>query len=85
VRKKNEEWERRKAFLMGKRFNVVPLCNIKSHFVTIDSAVLHGIMRQISPEFAVRKTEFPGENRETYWGNIFDFKLLDPSKTKGIH
>jgi len=70
---------------MGKRFNVVPLCNIKSHFVTIDSAVLHGIMRQISPEFGVRKTEFPGENRETYWGNIFDFKLLNPSKTKGIH
>jgi len=25
----NEEWERRKAFLMGKQLNVVPLCNIK--------------------------------------------------------
>jgi hypothetical protein len=28
---KKEEWERRKAFLMGKRFNVVPTCKIKSH------------------------------------------------------
>jgi len=28
----NKEWERRKAFLMGKRFNVVPMYNIKSHF-----------------------------------------------------
>jgi hypothetical protein len=36
----NEEWERRKAFLVGKRFNGVLLCNIKSHFVSIDSGVL---------------------------------------------
>jgi len=28
---KNEEWERRKPFLMGKRFDVVPMCKIKSH------------------------------------------------------
>jgi len=36
----NEEWERRKDFLMGKRFNGVPVCNLKSHFVSIDSRVL---------------------------------------------
>jgi hypothetical protein len=35
-----EEWGRRKAFLMGKRFNGVPMCNLKSHFVSIDSRVL---------------------------------------------
>jgi len=28
---KNEEWERRKAVLMGKRFDAVPMCKIKSH------------------------------------------------------
>jgi len=28
---KNEEWERRKAALMGKRFNAVAMCNIESH------------------------------------------------------
>jgi len=28
---KNEEWERRNAVLMGKRFDVVPMCKIKSH------------------------------------------------------
>jgi hypothetical protein len=72
----NEEWERRKAFLMGKRFNGVPMCKIKSHFVTIDSAVLHGIMKEISPEFSVSREEFSGENRETHWKNIFDFKRL---------
>jgi len=70
----NEEWERRKAFLMGKRFDVVPMCKIKSHFVTIDSGVLYGIMRDICPEFDVSREDFTGGNRETYWKNIFDFK-----------
>jgi len=78
----NEEWERRKAFLTGKRVNVVPLGNIKSHFVTIDSAVLHGIMREISPELDVSREEFSGENRETYSKSIFDFKRLKVSKKK---
>jgi hypothetical protein len=79
---KNEEWERRKAFLMGKRFNVVPVCNIKSHFVTVDSIVLYSIMMEISPEFNVSREEFTGENRETYWKSIFDFKRLKVSKQK---
>jgi len=79
---KNEEWERRKAFLIGKRFDVVPMCNIKSHFVTIDSRILYGIMKEICPEFDVSREEFSGENRKTYWKNIFDFKRLKVSKQK---
>jgi hypothetical protein len=67
---------------MGKRFNVVPLGNIKSHFVTIDSGVLYGIMRETSPEFDVSREEFSGENRETYWKDIFDYKRLKVSKQK---
>jgi len=65
---------------MGKRFNVVPMCNIKSHFVSIDSGVLYGIMKEISPEFSVSREEFTGENRETYWKNNFNFKRLEASK-----
>ena len=80
--RKNEEWERWKAVLMGKRFNVVPLCNIKSHFVAIDSGVLYGIMREISPEFDVSREEFTGENRETYRKSLFGFKRLKVSKQK---
>ena len=80
--RKNEEWERQKAFLMGKRFNVVPLCNIKSHFVSIDSRILHGIMKEICPEFNVSNKEFSGDNRETYWKNIFNFKRLKETKQK---
>ena len=78
----NDEWQRRKAVLMGKRFNGVPLCNIKSNFVIIDSRVLYGVMKEICPEFDISKTEFTGETRETYWKNIFDFKHLKVSKQK---
>jgi hypothetical protein len=67
---------------MGKRFNVVQLCNIKAHFVTIVPRVLYGIMKEISPEFNVSREEFIGENRETYWKSIFDFKRLRLSKQK---
>jgi len=78
----NEEWERRKAVLMGKHFNVVPMCKIKSHFVTINSRILYGIMRDICPEFDVSREDFTGGNRETYWMSIFDFKRLKVSKQK---
>ena len=80
--RKNKEWERRKAFLLGERFNVVPLWNIKAHFVTIDSAVLYGIIKEISAEFNISREHFTGENRETYWKNIFGFKRLKTSKQK---
>ena len=76
----NEEWERRKAFLMGKRFDVVPLSNIKAHFVTNDSRILHGIMRDIRPKFSISRKDFTGENRETHWKSIFDSKRLKVSK-----
>ena len=39
-------------------------------------------MKEISPEFDVSREEFSGENRETYWKNIFDFKHLKVSKQK---
>jgi len=79
---KNEEWERRKAVLMEKRFNVVPMWKVKSHFVTIDSSVLYGITKEISPEFIVSRENFTRENLETYWKNIFNFKRLRVSKQK---
>jgi hypothetical protein len=47
--------------------------------VTIDSGVLYGIFKEISPVFSVSREEFSGENRKTYWKNIFDFKSLKTS------
>jgi len=79
---KNEESEKRNAARMGKRFNVVPLCNIKSHFVTVGPCVLYSKMKEIYPEFDLSSKEFTDENRETYWVNMFDFKHLKTSKQK---
>jgi hypothetical protein len=76
---KNQESLERKAFLMDKRFNVVPLCNTKWHVVATISSVLYGIM-EICPEFDVSRDEFTGENRETLWKRTFDFKRLNTSK-----
>jgi len=67
---------------MEKRFYVVPLCNIRAHFVTIDSADLHGIMREICPEFKVSRKEVTGVNREKYEKNIFEIKRLKVSEQK---
>jgi len=39
-------------------------------------------MKQICPEFYVSREDFTGENRETYWKNIFNFKRLKISKQK---
>ena len=39
-------------------------------------------MKEIFPEFDVSNKEITGENRETYWVNIFDFKRLKTSKQK---
>jgi hypothetical protein len=65
---------------MGKRFNVVPMCSIKSRFVNIDSDVFYGIMKEISPQFDASREDFAGEYRQTYWKNIFNFKRLRASK-----
>jgi len=43
---------------MGTRFNGVPLWNIKSHIVTINSRVLHSLMKEVSPVFDVHEEEF---------------------------
>jgi len=40
---------------MSKRFSGDPLCTIKSHFVTISSRVLQGIIKETSPEFNVNR------------------------------
>jgi len=50
--------------------------------VTIDSRIPYGIMKEFSPEFNVSRKESTGENRDTYWKNIFDFTRLKVSKQK---
>jgi len=39
-------------------------------------------MKEISPELNVSREDFSGENWQTYWKSIFDFKRLKVSKQK---
>ena len=81
---KNEESERRKAVLMRKRFDVVPMCNIKAHFVTIDPRILHGIMKEISPEYIVSREDFTGEKPGHVLEECLRFQTAQSQQTKGI-
>jgi len=58
--------------------------NVQHQVTFCDSRpnVRYSKLKEICPEFNVRKTEFAGENRETYWKNIFNFKRLKVSKQK---
>jgi len=51
----NEASVERNAMPLKKIFYVVPLCNTKSHFVTIDSRIFYGIMKEIRSEFDVSR------------------------------
>jgi glyoxylate utilization-related uncharacterized protein len=55
VVRKNEESQKRRAFLLKKRFDVVAIFKIKWLFVTIDSSILHAVMKETSREFDVSK------------------------------
>jgi len=72
----------RRTAPLGKRFKIVLLCNIKSYFVKIDPRVLYGTLKEVSSDFDVSNLEFTGENLETHWKHIFDFKRLKMSKKK---
>ena len=50
--------------------------------MTIDSRVLHGITGEMCPEFSFFRKEFAGENPESYWKSIFDFKCQNTSKER---
>jgi len=51
----NEASVERNAMPLKKIFYVVPLCNTKSHFVTIDSRIFYGVMKEIRSEFDVSR------------------------------
>jgi len=57
-----------------KRFNIVPICNIKSHFVTIDSYSLYGILKE--NEIIDCSEETFIENKEAHWNALFKISQL---------
>jgi len=79
---KMKSWRDEIQSLLQMRFIVVCLRESKSHFVTIDSRVLSVFMKEISPALGVSNKEIIGEDRDSYWQNIFDFKRPRPAKKR---
>jgi len=79
---KMKRWRDDIQSLLQMRFIVVCLRESKSHFVTIDSRVLSVFMKEISPALGVSNKEIIGEDRDSYWQNIFDFKRPRPAKKR---
>ena len=59
-----------------KLFNVVPICNIKSHFVTIDTHVLYGIMKEVGVLDDSNSANYITE-REKHWHATFKIAQLE--------
>ena len=57
-----------------KLFNVVPICQIKSHFITIDTYVLYGILKEIG--FIECNMEEFVNTKEQSWYAIFKISQL---------
>ena len=57
-----------------KLFNVVPICTIKSHFITIDTYVLYGILREIG--FIECNEAAFVETKEASWNALFRISQL---------
>jgi hypothetical protein len=60
-----------------KLFNVVPICQIKSHFVTIDTYVLYGILKEIG-FIDCNEEEFVA-SKERSWYALFKISQLQGS------
>lgn len=58
----------------SKKFTLAPLCRIKSHFLTIDSTVLYGILGNLKP-IKTDRSKFIKE-KATHWPNYFKFQPL---------
>jgi hypothetical protein len=61
-----------------KLFNIVPICHVKSHFVTIDTYVLYGILREIG-FIKCNEIEFVA-SKEKSWYALFKISQLQGEK-----
>ena len=55
-------------------FDVVPICKIKAHFVTIDANVLHGVMKSVGVTDASRRAF--RANVDSHWKRVLDYERL---------
>ena len=60
-------------------FNIVPICNIRAHFIRIDTSVLYGILREAGVIGRNVKAKTFEKLRDVFWFDTFDFRKIKPS------
>ena len=62
-----------------KKFTLAPVCKIKSHFLSIDTKSLQGILYQTKQIEKMTEKEFTA-NRDLYWNMTFEYKKNNKKK-----
>ena len=62
-----EDWN------IGKKFTLAPVCRIKSHFLTIDNLVLHGILTKTKQIKKMTFKQFKAQ-KDQWWDMTFNYK-----------
>jgi len=73
-----ETTQKERSKRIKKRFDIVPICQSRAHFITIDTSVLYGILRELKL-VCCKSAEFE-DCRTEHWNSVFK---LDRLKGKG--
>jgi hypothetical protein len=57
-------------------FDIVPICRVKSHFITIDWSVLYGILQELGMVDCYTSEAILKELKEEIWESVFDIQPL---------
>lgn len=72
----NEETEKQRACRIGKRFDILPICRPRSHFITIDTSVLYGLLKDLRLISCKNMSEFVSCQKEN-WTSVFGVNHLE--------
>lgn len=62
-------------------FNIVPVCNIRAHFIRIDTSVLYGILREVGVISQSMSASLFDQLRDVFWFDTFDFRKIKTSRS----
>ena len=59
-------------------FNLVPICNVRAHFIRIDTSVLYGVLREAGVVDRMLSFQLFEGLRDVFWFDTFDFRKIKP-------
>ena len=62
----------------SKLHNLVPVCNVRAHFIRVDTTVLYGVLRQAGVIDQRIPSKMFDKLRDVFWFDTFDFRKVKP-------